>query len=66
MRHAALLLVMILGGCATSSRFHDRPVLWRDPDNQPIRQPHVPLATGIQYAGFRDALVLPADRALAL
>ncbi|HWE28663.1 MAG TPA: hypothetical protein VHB97_11710, partial [Polyangia bacterium] len=66
MRHAALLLFVMLGGCATSTRFHDRPLLWRDPDNQPIRQPHVPLPTGIQYAGFRDALVFPADRALAL
>jgi hypothetical protein len=66
MRHAALLFFVLVAGCATSARFHDRPVLWRDPDNLPITQPRAPLPTGIQYAGFRDALVFPVDRALAL
>ena len=66
MRHPALLFLLMLGGCATSTRFQDRQVLWRDPDSAPIRQPRAPLPTGIQYAGLRDALVFPADRALAL
>ena len=66
MRLAVLAVLTIASGCASSVRFHDRPVLWSDPDNRPIKQPRAPLPTGIQYAGLRDALVFPADRALAL
>jgi hypothetical protein len=63
-RHLVLLLA--LSGCATTSRFSDRPVLWRDPDNLPIKRPHAPEPAGIQWTGFRDAVVFPADRALSL
>ena len=68
MKHNLLALVVVwLSGCATvSPRFKDRPVLWRDPDDVSSRQPRAPLATGIQYAGLRDALVHPADRVFAL
>ncbi len=62
-----LLLGVVLAGCATSAtRFADRPVLWRDPDDLPIARPHAPPPTGIQWSGFRDAIVFPADRALTL
>jgi hypothetical protein len=61
----SLALVLLLAGCATS-RFSDRAVLWRDPDDRPIRRPHAPEPTGIEWSGLRDALVLPAARALSL
>jgi hypothetical protein len=53
---------MLLAGCATTARFADRPVLWRDPDDLPIARPRAPLPAGIQWTGFRDAVVFPADR----
>jgi hypothetical protein len=59
-------MMLLLAGCATASRFADRRVLWRDPDDRPIHQPKAPEPTGIQFAGLRDALLLPADRGLAL
>jgi hypothetical protein len=62
----SLALVLLLAGCATTSRFSDRPVLWRDPDDLPIRRPRAPEPTGIHWSGLRDAIVLPADRALSL
>src|SRR5262249_51620197 len=61
-----LALLTVLAGCATTTRFADRPVLWRDPDDLPIARPRTPLPAGIQWTGFRDAVVFPADRALAL
>jgi hypothetical protein len=58
----SLALLMLLAGCATTARFADRPVLWRDPDDLPIARPRAPLPAGIQWTGFRDAVVFPADR----
>lgn len=66
MRCHHLALLTLVAGCATTARFPNRPVLWRDPDTLPIARPHAPLPAGIQWTGFRDALLFPADRALAL
>ncbi len=52
-------------GCATTGLFSDRPILWRDPDDLPIALPK-PHTAGIQWTGMRDAVVLPAERALSL
>jgi hypothetical protein len=65
MRRLAIAF-LLLSGCATTSRFADRAILWRDPDARPIKVPKTPEPTGIEYAGFRDAVLLPADRALAI
>jgi hypothetical protein len=36
-KHVVLFALLI--GCAAPVRFVDRPILWRDPDDAPIRQP---------------------------
>jgi hypothetical protein len=59
------VLVALLAGCAAPTRFVDRSILWRDPDDAPIRQPKT-RGEGIKWTGFRDAIVFPADRALSL
>jgi hypothetical protein len=61
----ASLIFLLSAGCAPAVRFADRPILWRDPDDAPIRIPR-PRATGIQYSGFRDGVLYPVDRALSL
>jgi hypothetical protein len=60
-----VVFVALLASCAAPTRFVDRPILWRDPDDAPIRQPKT-RGEGIQWTGFRDAIVFPADRALTL
>jgi hypothetical protein len=59
------VILVALAGCAPPVRFADRAILWREPDDAPIPMPkeNEPLAAWI---GIRDALVLPADRRLAL
>jgi hypothetical protein len=59
------LVGALVAGCATPGRFPDRPILWHDPDALPIARPPAQSA-GIQWTGFRDAVLFPADRALAL
>src|SRR5258706_7280824 len=59
------IVAVAVAGCATSGRFADRPILWRDPDTSPIARPAVQSA-GIQWTGLRDAVVFPVDRALSL
>jgi hypothetical protein len=66
MRRSLPLVALVWCSCATSTRFADRPILWHDPDDLPIARPAAPLPTGIQWSGFRDAFVFPADRALSL
>jgi hypothetical protein len=62
---SGLSLVLVAAGCASSARFVDRAILWRDRDDAPIPMPR-PQAAGIQWTGLRDAVLFPADRALAL
>jgi hypothetical protein len=61
----ALSLALVATGCASSTRFANRPILWRDLDDAPIPMPRSQSA-GIQWTGLRDAVLFPADRALAL
>ncbi|MDB4969691.1 MAG: hypothetical protein JWN44_5380 [Myxococcales bacterium] len=66
MRCNHLALLALLAGCAATARFPNRAVLWRDPDTLPIARPRAPAPAAVQWAGFRDALLFPADRALSL
>lgn len=62
----ALLMIATLSiGCASSVRFADRAILWRDPDDKPIALP-AKRDPGYHWIAIRDAAFQPLDRILAL
>jgi len=62
----SIAIVAALAGCAPPSvRFVDRGILWDERDAQPIPQPRT-RAFYSDWVGLRDAIFLPADRALGL
>jgi hypothetical protein len=65
MRISRAIFLVMMSGCAAPVRYVDRPILWHDPDDAPIKMPAHQEA-GIQWTGFRDAVIFPAERALTL
>jgi hypothetical protein len=60
------MLALDAGGCATTRRFADRRILWRDPDDLPTAQPPVRRNPLIRWEGTEDAVFRPADRFFGL
>ena len=65
MRARALLMMMLLCGCAPQVRFADRAILWKDPDDQPVAMPAV-RDPPYHWVAIRDAVFAPADQVLAI
>ena len=51
-------------GCAPV-RFHDRPTVWHERDDQPVPMPRA-FPHSVHASAIREIVFLPPDRALAL
>ncbi|MGZ3443584.1 MAG: hypothetical protein ACXVDD_28875, partial [Polyangia bacterium] len=65
MRERALLMMLMLAGCAPPVRFADRAILWKDPDDRPIPLPK-PRDPPYHWLAIRDAAFDPLDQILSI